>query len=49
VQPIIFILSAGADPIPYLIGLAQQQGFAERLKIISLGQGQGRIAEKLIK
>jgi dynein heavy chain len=47
--PIIFVLSPGADPITYLLGLAKSKGMDQRLKIISLGQGQGRIAEKLIE
>lgn len=46
--PIIFVLSPGADPIVYLLNLAKQKGMENRLKILSLGQGQGRIAEKLI-
>jgi dynein heavy chain, axonemal len=46
--PIIFVLSPGADPIADLIALAKSRGMGERLKIISLGQGQGKIAEKMI-
>jgi dynein heavy chain len=48
VTPIIFVLSPGADPIAYLNALATRKGMAERLHSISLGQGQGVKAEKLI-
>lgn len=47
-SPIIFVLSPGADPITYLLNLAKAKNMESRLKILSLGQGQGRIAEKLI-
>jgi len=46
--PIIFVLSTGADPTMYLYNLAKEKGVLERLKMISLGQGQGPIAESLI-
>ena len=48
-SPIFFILSPGVDPIPNLVNLAKQKGMEERLKILSLGQGQGVIAQKYIK
>eukprot|EP00928_Gymnodinium_smaydae_P068050 TRINITY_DN5109_c0_g7_i1.p1 TRINITY_DN5109_c0_g7~~TRINITY_DN5109_c0_g7_i1.p1 ORF type:complete len:4115 (+),score=1184.64 TRINITY_DN5109_c0_g7_i1:176-12520(+) len=47
--PLIFVLSAGADPTEYLLSLAQEKGYGERLHFISLGQGQGPKAEALIK
>merc|ERR1711988_2097450 len=47
--PIIFVLSTGADPTPYLFKLARETGFYEKLKVISLGQGQGPKAEALIE
>lgn len=46
--PVIFVLSPGADPIADLIQLAKARGLNERLKILSLGQGQGRIASRFI-
>jgi len=46
--PMIFVLSTGADPTMYLYNLAKELGVYERLRMISLGQGQGPIAEALI-
>ena len=46
--PIIFVLSPGADPIAYLIALAKEKEMDTRLKMLSLGQGQGKIARDLI-
>jgi dynein heavy chain len=46
--PMIFVLSTGADPTEYLNNLAKDLGVFERLRKISLGQGQGPIAEALI-
>jgi dynein heavy chain len=46
--PLIFVLSAGADPTGSLIKFAKERNYAERLQVISLGQGQGPKAEKLI-
>lgn len=47
--PIIFVLSPGADPISYLFNLAKEKEFSDRLKTLSLGQGQGEIAREFIK
>lgn len=46
--PVIFVLSPGADPIADLLALAKARGADARLKVLSLGQGQGVIAEKLL-
>lgn len=48
ITPVIFVLSAGADPIADLIELAKSKGLGDKLKVISLGQGQGKIASRLI-
>ena len=48
-SPLIFILSPGADPIPNLQNLAKQHGMDEKLRILSLGQGQGKIAQNFIE
>ena len=44
--PVIFILSTGADPTSSLLKYSQEKG--KSLAVISLGQGQGKKAEKLI-
>jgi dynein heavy chain, axonemal len=48
-SPIIFVLSPGADPMTYLLELAKSEGMDEKLKILSLGQGQGEKAKELIQ
>jgi len=47
--PLIFVLSAGADPTDALLKLAREYDYGERLHFISLGQGQGEKAEKMIQ
>ena len=48
VIPVVFILSTGADPTSMLLTFAEDQGYASRLDIISLGSGQGPKAEQII-
>jgi len=46
--PLIFVLSSGSDPMSGFQRFAKGMNFDDRYEAISLGQGQGPIAEKLI-
>jgi dynein heavy chain len=47
--PLIFVLTPGAAPMTELIKLAQEMEMGNKLLAISLGQGQGPIAENAIQ
>ncbi|CAH0547855.1 unnamed protein product [Brassicogethes aeneus] len=46
--PLIFVLSTGSDPFGAFQRFAIEMNYKDKIKSISLGQGQGPVAEKLI-
>ncbi|XP_056619544.1 dynein axonemal heavy chain 6 [Triplophysa dalaica] len=47
--PLVFILSTGSDPMGAFQRFANEKEYQDRVKSISLGQGQGPIAERMIR
>ena len=47
-MPLIYVLSTGTDPASQLYKFAEAKKFAKKLSVISLGQGQGPLAEKMM-
>ena len=48
-SPLIFVLSAGSDPVADMLAFAEASGMGNKMESISLGQGQGPKAAKMIK
>jgi dynein heavy chain len=44
----VFVLSSGSDPFEAFKHFASEMGYKDRTHSISLGQGQGPLAEKII-
>jgi len=49
ITPLIFVLSPGSDPVADFLRFAEEMGFSKKYDQISLGQGQGPKAERMIK
>jgi len=47
--PLVFVLSTGADPMSTILRFAAERNYDTRTHSISLGQGQGPVADKLIQ
>ncbi|VEL15314.1 unnamed protein product [Protopolystoma xenopodis] len=49
VTPLIFVLSTGSDPMSQFQRFAKEMNYSDRVQAVSLGQGQGPMAEKLME
>lgn len=47
--PLVFVLSTGSDPFGAFQRFATEMGVIDKVRSISLGQGQGPVAEKMIQ
>jgi len=47
--PLIFVLSQGSVPTAGFYGFAGELSYGDRVLSISLGQGQGPVAERMIR
>lgn len=48
ITPLIFVLSAGSDPVADFKKFAEEEDMTKRTEYISLGQGQDKKAERMI-